>query len=263
MPKFVKPKTEEPVAAAHISAGQTVRYHYHAEKPATVATFASSAPATAVVHSALFDGPRSIYTVDVTGRLPGTARITATRKDGAVTTLPVTVAPPPPRMHLAPVNTDAGLVERLLLAEARAPSHPRYDAALVKKCMGWMVLVLHHRLAHPGRFGSRTKDLKGIVSASGQFAGFGGYPALSADVAAQIANILKKANDVNEPLQSKYREHVQLAIDAATATKLVADPSPNGLNGWRTANASAPGGDSVAFSTPLQGNQFYQWKTKH
>jgi hypothetical protein len=166
-------------------------------------------------------------------------------------------------MTLPAANTQEGLVARLLLSETQTPANATYSDADAQKAMKWMHLVLHNRLKAPTRFGAKTNaGIVDLIKAKDQFAGFGNYPEMAAGVKTRVDEILKKANDINDTKQSAFRQHVQHALDTAALKVPIADPSPNGLTGWRTAGHGPPGGDFSPYGNPLVGNQFYQWKTK-
>gem|GEM_PF-4971710 len=91
-----------------------------------------------------------------------------------------------------------------------------------------------------------------------------------AKVLSRIKKILDLANSNNDRRQLKYRSFVENALTTAkpklvkgvAKPKLIKDPNPNGLYGWRTAGSGSPGGRFVAFGRALSGNQFYTLKTK-
>jgi hypothetical protein len=243
--------------------GVTKRLHFHEERKAGNAVTPSSDKDTVAKPKkpVLFDGPRGIWTVDIVGVGTGNANVTVKRTDGVGADVAVTVNAPLSDLALPAENTDAGLLARVLLAEVRSPAKKSYDATAAKTSMQWMRIVIENRLKDPGRFGAKgATDIKQIIRAKGQFRGFEDYPKLAAGVKATIKDILKTANEDGHPLQDKYRQHVQDAIDVASATSALQDPSPNGLIGWRTEDSGDPGGDFIDYDIPKMGNQFYQWK---
>jgi hypothetical protein len=177
---------------------------------------------------------------------------------------------------LPDVNTDAGLLARLFIAECRNPGYKDYDKAVAAKAMRAMHATVDNRLHNkPEKFGApNAKSYADIVGAAGQFAGFSqddkGKIVIAANVQKRIDEVMKIAN-TGKP--GKYAEFVQLAIDSAKAkvddpfkgiTKVGGVPTIGGSYGWRTATAAGPGGDFVAIGDDqggaLAGNRFYTLK---
>jgi hypothetical protein len=152
---------------------------------------------------------------------------------------------------------DSMALMRLLLAEAPSPYSRSYNAATALQGMQWMRRVVDNRLRR------RSSDVGSggansyidVIRSRGQFEGFGSYPVIGTRQAENIANMLALANDGSHPRQALFYNHVNFAIAAATG-RLIADPCPTGLFGWRTAGASSPGGRFVKFRT-FSGQDFY------
>jgi hypothetical protein len=267
MPKFTETHGTTVVTKLQLPTSGKKCLHFHEEQKAQDRTgrptvTSSDAKVVGSVLTALYDGPKGIWTVDLTAAKDGTATVTGKRKDGQAAEIGVTVAAPPPQMKLPAENTQEGLVTRLLLSETQTPSNLTYKDADAQKAMEWMHLVLYNRLKDPTRFGAKKNaGIVDLIKAKGQFAGFENYPKIAAGVQARIADILKRANNINDTKQSEFRQHVQHALDTAALKAPISDPSPNGLIGWRTANHGSPGEEFIAYETPLAGNQFYEWKT--
>lgn len=159
---------------------------------------------------------------------------------------------------LPPVESEAGMLARLLLAESASPGDPGYSLGDARVCMQLMRIVLANRLARPDvRWASAgARSLRDVIRARNQFAGFDAYPALSTAVAARIADKVRIANTPSDARQRAMRAHVALAIEIATATT-PRDPTKTGLYWWRTDGARPPGTNIVTYRTVL-GNTFWR-----
>lgn len=211
--------------------------------------------------TALYDGKKGIWTVDIKALTKGKVTIEALSKKTAIAKLSINVVE---RLSLPAKNTDEGLLTRLFLAESVNPGSGDYDADDSKTGMQWMKLVIYNRLKNkPKRFyAADAKTIKDIVRAKRQFEGFEKYPAINSKQQGNIDEILKIANNDSDGRQHKYQVFVKNALTVANSKTLVSDPSKNGLYGWRTAGSRPPGGDLVAYGKPLSGQQFYTLKTK-
>jgi hypothetical protein len=177
---------------------------------------------------------------------------------------------------LPDVNTDAGLLARLFIAESRNPSQKQYEAQEVKKGMQAMKAVIQNRLKNkPAQFGApNAKTYVDIVGAPGQFHGFSknaqGKIDIAADVQKRIDTVMKTAN-TGKP--GKFANFVQNAIDVANGSgedpfkdirKINNTGVIGGSYGWRTAGSSDPGGAFIAIPSGqggiIAGNQFYTLK---
>lgn len=156
---------------------------------------------------------------------------------------------------LPPRNDTDGLEARMLLAECRSPSFSSYSSASALSCMQLMDLVLWNRVDHPRRFGASSDTLMAVVTAPGQFAGFSGYPSYDQGIAHRIQDMVSIANNTRDRRSSSFRDHVQMAIDIASAAT-IQDPSAGLLCAWRTAGSGSPGSNFTLHATVL-GNDFY------
>lgn len=213
--------------------------------------------ATAKISKNPFNGPKGIWTIDLTPKTKGKAEIKAQVK-GSTATLKISIVE---GLALPPASGNEGLLVRLFLAESRSPDETSYNVGDSKKGMEWMDLVLHNRLKNnPRQFGApNAKSITDIVKAKGQFKGFENYPSIDARILSRINKIFVLANSNNDRRQPKYRRFVENAL-AVAKPKLINDPSPNGLYGWRTVGSGSPGGRFVAYGRGLSGNQFYTLK---
>jgi hypothetical protein len=165
-----------------------------------------------------------------------------------------------PPIALYPSSENRGLVCRVLLAECRTPAFSSYTLALAKQCMEYMAIVLYNRRDNPSLYGASGANLVAVVTAPGQFAGFGSYPTLTSSVQTLINDILKIANNTSDSRFTAYRSHVQASLDIANQGSAIQskNPSPQGpLAFWRTDGSSAPGGRAVLFKDNLLNNDFY------
>jgi hypothetical protein len=158
---------------------------------------------------------------------------------------------------LDPETTDAGAMERLFLLEATTPGMPGYIAAENLRAMRLMRQTIGNRLKSPAEYGARGATSEtDIVDLGGQFAGFGGYPALDADMTYNLKLFLRIAND---PRDRRRPAHVQYVQDAITAAKEAIVPPVADFadaTAWRTSGASSPG-PRFRLLTTLSGNDFY------
>ena len=242
--------------------GQTRRFHFHAGQP-KVSIISKMIKIATVEKMVLFSGPQGIYTVDIKGLAPGSTAINGNLSDNTNATLKVTVKAVPENLALPMLATEAGMLARLLLAEAISPSYQAWSAVDVKIGMEWMRLVISNRLKWPTQFGAKkgSKKLEEIVRAQGQFKGFENYPPPSKEIEANIARIVATANDLSAPLKDNFYLHVKNAITVASADGSITDPTTNSLIGWRTAGSGSPGPNFELYMTKL-GIDFYQWKKK-
>jgi hypothetical protein len=162
-----------------------------------------------------------------------------------------------PAIELPDRNTVPGAVARLLMAEARGPSHDSYVAADSLRSMRWMRRVLENRLANnPRQFGAQgAQSLIDIIKAPNQFAGFSNYPNYDAGTRARLQEMLNIANNDSDQRQQGFREFVHNALSVAQGAA-IADPCLTGLYGWRTQGAGGPGGRFVVYQS-VAGNTFY------
>jgi len=173
---------------------------------------------------------------------------------------------------LPSIDTDAGIIVRVLIAETRNPAYASYDEEAAKRSFRAMRATVDHRLHNnPGLFGAPgAKTYADVICAPQQFAGFtknaSGTPTLSDDVQELIDEVLEKAS-TGAP--GRYAKFVQNALDAAKGA--VDDPFAKvtdvggtavtgGVYGWRTLGSSAPGGRLIAIPAPegvILHNQFF------
>lgn len=201
--------------------------------------------------------------------------------------------PPLPLINLAPLNTAAGCLQHLLLAECRGPAGGGYSFAELQPVARAMKSVVMNRMAlgQDYRFCSvgavTVMDFVcAPVTAAGcqqkQFAGFTSSPGqntvvVAAAIMARIKQTVDIANNPSHPQQALYHQHVSFIVQLC-ATNGGADPYsaiPAIINGkavlrggyfWRTAGSGGPGGTTIEIPTPsttqappgtLQGITFY------
>jgi hypothetical protein len=190
-------------------------------------------------------------------------------------------------IELPKIETDAGLLCRMLLAECRTPEYTTYSAKDAITSMRAMRAVVENRLAHPKPkiFNAPgAKTWRDIITASGQWKGFnrkerdGGTYELEISDAVQtrIAAILKTANN-SGAMQEAMKAHVQLAVETAEASQNE-DPFASisefiemplksktkvekGVYAFRTFGSGSPGANFAAYPQSLGGvimrNQFF------
>jgi hypothetical protein len=265
VPKFtlVDDKTEINSATMRLDGQRQLdrkRLHLHDagadRKDVVIDSTAESVVVGSVV--ALFDGRKGIWTVDLLAKAKGKGEIQAKLKGAVVAKVAVEVTD---RLDLPGAAGEEGLLARLLLVESISPEMSGYEPAKSRLGMQWMRVVLANRLTNPGRFlapGATT--IKDIVKAKNQFEGFEKYPTLTSKLDARLANVVKIANDDNDPRQDRYARFLRDALEVAASKALIQDPCPTGLYGWRTAGSSEPGGGLEKWGDPLSGNQYYTLK---
>jgi hypothetical protein len=187
-----------------------------------------------------------------------------------------------PNVELPPLNTDSGIIARMLINEVRGPGYSSYDADLSKKSMRVIKKEVENRLTKPNFFNaSGATNAIGIITAPGQYDGFSknsaGNIVISQSVQNNIDSIVAKANS-GPP--GPYAQFVQNCIDVANGTISSLDPFANITNiggqsvegdvyGHRTAGSSHPGGSFVAIPDNdghatdgvFNNQQFYTLKT--
>lgn len=157
---------------------------------------------------------------------------------------------------LPETNSDDGVEVRVLLAECRGPAYPDYNFEAAAECMRLMDTVLWNRMETPRPFlAPNAHSLADIVSARGQFAGLGNYPALPPDIRQRIEDILAIANNPKDVRNASYVQFVQKAIEIAKSP-VYDDPSPGRLVAWRTARHGSPGRGFLLYKS-LLGNDFF------
>ncbi len=165
------------------------------------------------------------------------------------------------KISLPPRGTIEGAKTRILMAECRGPSSPKYKIDEAKQCMQLMNLVLYNRLNNtPAHFGAKNaKSILDIIKAPGQFAGFENYPNYSPGIVHNLQMMVDIANNARDHRNGVFAEFINAAMEVAKASTPVNDPSPGTgsfLAFWRTEGSSGPGGNSQFVKT-VGGNDFY------
>lgn len=168
--------------------------------------------------------------------------------------------------RLPPVNGDAGLIARLLMAEVKSPAYvDSYDEVSSEKAMRALRSILENRKRSPSLFMANNSSVSSIVTAEGQFEGFSG--GVSASI---IDRINKLCNPVGGTASFKtYWGNVFTVSEAAT----VVDPYSNvskigdvnvepGTWGVRTTGSGSPGSNFVLLpgASDLGGQSFFSLK---
>ena len=146
---------------------------------------------------------------------------------------------------LSDISSDAGIIERVLLAEVMSPAYGAYNEGKAKRVMKAIVNCIYNRknYSNPELFGihSQNPSVLDVVTAPGQFAGFSlgadGTLELSSSVEAHIQAILDSAN---QGVPGKYYRFVEAAKSIARGNR--ASPFTQEVYAFRTAGASDPGG---------------------
>ena len=132
--------------------------------------YKSTPPGLVVVESVkMNNAPQGIRQVNLAAQKAGTTTLSAESGGKTLATLPISVEE---KLSFPKKTTDAGMLARLLLSEAKNPWQAGYKEADSKKAMLWMHLVMHNRLNNkPELFLARgAKNLRDIVRGKGQFA---------------------------------------------------------------------------------------------
>ncbi|MFC5473066.1 hypothetical protein [Paraherbaspirillum soli] len=168
-----------------------------------------------------------------------------------------------PELKLPPVDSEEGILARVLLVENIPPSSREFQSMTQAiTSMQWMRHVLMNRL----KFGSRhfgadnVSSITALIKARNQVEGFQSYPALTGQQSINLKDIVRIANDASDQRHAACREYVQNAIDVATGINPGSDPSPTRLYAWKTADARHPGANFVKFQT--QGGQDFYTLTR-
>ncbi|EHK64163.1 hypothetical protein [Achromobacter arsenitoxydans] len=171
-----------------------------------------------------------------------------------------------PGLKLPSEGTEAGLLARLLIAEAVSPDDERYAGQSdALESMMWIKRVLQNRLSagaqhfslKPASLNPKAiRNLVDVVRIPGQVAFFKNYPVLPSELTRRINRTLSIANDATDGRYQRYRLFVKAAIEVAQSTEAVADPCATGLYAWRTHLSASPGPNFVFFQTK-GGQDFY------
>ncbi len=160
---------------------------------------------------------------------------------------------------LDPETSNAGALERVLLAETAAPSAAIYDAGESLRAMRFMRQVIENRLRFGHAYGAprgATTEID-VISVGSQFEGFGRYPKLPPHIAKNISESLHIANARHDRRAADYATFISNAILAATEASPPADARiPANVVAWKTKDAESPGPNYVLVGT-AQGNDFY------
>ena len=148
-------------------------------------------------------------------------------------------------IELSDISSDAGIIERVLLAEVMSPAYGAYNESKAKRVMKAIVNCIYNRknYSNPELFGihSQNPSVLDVVTAPGQFDGFSlgadGTLELSSSVEAHIQAILDSAN---QGVPGKYYRFVEAAKSIASGNH--ASPFTKAVYAFRTAGASGPGG---------------------
>ena len=148
-------------------------------------------------------------------------------------------------IELSDISSDAGIIERVLLAEVMSPAYGAYNESKAKRVMKAIVNCIYNRknYSNPELFGihSQNPSVLDVVTAPGQFDGFSlgadGTLELSSSVEAHIQAILDSAN---QGVPGKYYRFVEAAKSIARGNH--ASPFTKAVYAFRTAGASGPGG---------------------
>ena len=148
-------------------------------------------------------------------------------------------------IELSDISSDAGIIERVLLAEVMSPAYSAYNEGKAKRVMKAIVNCIYNRKNYPNPelFGipSQNPSVLDVVTAPGQFAGFSlgadGTLELSSSVEAHIQAILDSAN---QGVPGKYYRFVEAAKSIARGNH--ASPFSKAVYAFKTASASDPGG---------------------
>jgi hypothetical protein len=194
----------------------------------------------------------------VVARTPVTIRAYTQNGDADLRTMVLNVVLLP-LLELPSVDSEEGILVRVLLLENVAPSNPKFvSQSETLLAMQWMRHVLMNRLKFgPKYFGAgNANNLSAFIKAPNQVDGFESYPTLTVELSIRLADIIKIANDGSDKRYSACREHVQNALDVVNGAKAGSDPCPAGLYAWRTADARSPGANFVKYQT-RGGQDFY------
>ena len=174
---------------------------------------------------------------------------------------------------LPEIDTDEGVIARVLIAESQNPGWGDYDEAAVKQGMFAMKAVVDNRLGnHPEWFlAPGAANYGDIVTAPGQWAGFSreeGEIVVAPPQQALIDRILEeaRADSPDGPYARFYylvMEVSESAVQDPFADLWETDGIPviGGGYGWKTEGANPPGGRFQRLADAdgglMAGNRFY------
>lgn len=141
-----------------------------------------------------------------------------------------------PRLELPPVNSEAGIIARMLIAENimpddKAKKFTNLDDSLT--AMQWMRIALENRLSfsHPQllQVPKGATRLPELIKSRGVIEGFDNYPDIPLSQMKNIKNAVRIANDASISTFQLYRGYIKNAIDVAEGSRKGTDPCPTKL----------------------------------
>jgi hypothetical protein len=146
---------------------------------------------------------------------------------------------------LSDIGTDAGIIERVLLAEVMSPGYDAYDEAKALKVMQAIANCIYNRkeYSNPSLFGitSQNPTVLDVVTAPGQFAGFSkgadGKLKPSTGIDSHIQEILDNANSGAPGIYYKFIENAK-AVASSTHTS----PFSEEVYAFKTSTSDDPAG---------------------
>jgi hypothetical protein len=170
-----------------------------------------------------------------------------------------------PWLKLPSMDTDVGLLVRLLLAETLSPLDPDYgNGAAARESMDLMRQVLDNRVfAASTKLGrlingvSGNATLRDIIFAPGQIKNFQGNT-ISGSALKTINGLMKIANDGTNRNFERVRAHVEYALKVAKRSpSYPSQITTSTLTHWRTGR-SAPPSDNVVAAGKVANQQFWR-----
>jgi hypothetical protein len=161
--------------------------------------------------------------------------------------------------ELEAIDSNEGLVERLLLAETVTPlQEADYDADNALECMHAIGALIRNRMNPPKGATRWPKTIKGVVTQHNQFAGFGNYPPVGPDQKSRIIDLqhwVKKKSKYRASLREFFRNAKEVAKQTVAGT--VDDPyeDKGGTYGMHTAGVKISG--QFKYLGSCGGNDFY------
>jgi hypothetical protein len=187
-------------------------------------------------------------------------------KTNAVTPLQIEIVP---KIVLPPLETDAGLIARLLLAEALSPLREGYGNGaeareamdLIRQVLDNLLFASSTKLALSINNAPRGSGLRAIAFAKNQVEGFEGG-SISKGVESNIRTSVDAANNGTHPNFKKVRAHVEYALKVAKRPpSFPASITTSTLTHWRTGGKGAPTNNSVLFKD-IAGQRFWTLTAK-
>jgi len=154
-------------------------------------------------------------------------------------------------------NSDAGIVERVILGEVTGPVGKNYDVYGGGTAMRGIARVLENRLSSHW-----AQTMMGVVTMGGQIEGYESYPTIDPDIQGNIDGATTLANE-GAPGNTHLYALQAVNIGKLAAARQVSSPFSREPFYWRTQGSGDPQNNSISdtrspvYIAPADGESFY------